>query len=222
MNEIASERTMTVREIAAALGVSYDTANNSVKRLFPEIVRNGVATRLNEAQVAAVSKELKSNNAVTDRLTFEVSSKVKNSTTRLEVLANYKAAAEAVIALLESEKEELRARNEEQAAKIASDAPKVEWYDGVADSTNLVEIGTVGKTLGIGANRFFALLASDGIIYRKEDGRVSYYLPYSEHDAHFRSVPVPFVVKGERLTRHKLMFTQRGAMWAEKRYGGRR
>ena len=171
MNEIASERTMTVREIAAALGVSYDTANNSVKRLFPEIVRNGVATRLNEAQVAAVSKELKSNNAVTDRLTFEVSSKVKNSTTRLEVLANYKAAAEAVIALLESEKEELRARNEEQAAKIASDAPKVEWYDGVADSTNLVEIGTVGKTLGIGANRFFALLASDGIIYRKEDGR---------------------------------------------------
>lgn len=79
---------MTVREVAEAMGVSYDTINNAVKRLFPQIVKNGVKTFLNEEQVACISKELKSNNTVTDRLTFEVSSKVKNTTTELEVLSN--------------------------------------------------------------------------------------------------------------------------------------
>ncbi len=61
---LAREKVMTVREVAEAMGVSYDTVNNSVKRLFPQAVKNGVKTFLNEEQVACISKELKNNTDV--------------------------------------------------------------------------------------------------------------------------------------------------------------
>ena len=102
MNELASksEKTMSVKEIASIYGVSYDTINNAVKRLFPEIVKNGKKTLLNEIQVACISKELKSNYQVTNQLTFEPASKVKNTTTEAEIIANYKQATEALVSML--------------------------------------------------------------------------------------------------------------------------
>jgi hypothetical protein len=88
MNELTNEKTMTVKEVAGALGISYDSANNAVKRLFPNIIKNGVQTVLGENQVACISKELKQNTQVTNQMTFEAGSKVKNTTTELEVLGN--------------------------------------------------------------------------------------------------------------------------------------
>lgn len=63
-NELTTEKKMTTKEVANALGVSYDTANNAVKRLFPEIVKNGKTTFLNEMQVAAISKDIANNTDV--------------------------------------------------------------------------------------------------------------------------------------------------------------
>lgn len=79
---------MTVREVAEAMGVSKDTVLNCIKRIMPNILQHGKTTFLTETQVSLISKELKSNNTVTDRLTVEVSSTVKNTTTELEVLSN--------------------------------------------------------------------------------------------------------------------------------------
>lgn len=79
---------MTVREVAEAMGVSLDTIKNCIRRIMPNKMQHGKTTFLTETQVSLISKELKSNNTVTDRLTVEVSSTVKNTTTELEVLSN--------------------------------------------------------------------------------------------------------------------------------------
>jgi hypothetical protein len=49
---------MTVKEVAEALGVDERTIQRITKILFPELVRNGATTFLNEAQVTAVKSEI--------------------------------------------------------------------------------------------------------------------------------------------------------------------
>lgn len=192
MNELALEKTMTVKEIAQVMGVSYDTVNNAVKRLFPEIVKNGKTTVLNEMQVACISRELKSNSQVTNQLTFEAGSKVKNTTTRLEVLANYKAATQAMIELLEAEKAELQAENERQARQLVEQAPKVDFYNAVTSSKDCIDMAEVAKVLnvkGIGRNKLFEILREKNILDRKNQ-------PYQKYvdNGYFRIIETSFIL----------------------------
>lgn len=109
------------------MGVSTDTVKNCIRRIMPEKMQNGKTTFLNEQEVTMISKELKSNTFVSSHQTYEVSSQVKNTTTRLEVLANYKAATQAMLELLEAEKAELQAENERQKQQLIEAAPKVDF-----------------------------------------------------------------------------------------------
>ena len=59
MNEL--ERTMTVKEVADALGVSRQIISEKVKELFPQIVTNGVTTHLNHIQVTKIKTTLQVN-----------------------------------------------------------------------------------------------------------------------------------------------------------------
>lgn len=97
--------------------------------------------------------------------------------------------------------------------------PKAEWYDNVADSANLTEIGTVGKMCGIGDKKIFSVLSENKIIYKKCDSDgVAYYVPYFEYEKYFKSVPEPFLRGDKKLVRNKLLFTQNGVVWATKRF----
>ena len=136
INELSNEKFMTVKEVAEAMGVSYDTVNNSVKRLFPEIVKNGVKTKLDEVQIACISKELKSNNTVMDRVTFEVSSKVKNTTTELEVLANARNALIALDNLYKMKEAEYKAIIAEKDNQLLEQKPMVDGYQTFLASHN--------------------------------------------------------------------------------------
>lgn len=80
---------------------------------MPNKMQNGKTTILNEQEIAMISKELKSNAQVTNQLTYEAGSQVMNMTTRLEVLANYKAATDAFLKMLEAEncKPKMHAKN---------------------------------------------------------------------------------------------------------------
>jgi len=98
------EKTMTVREVAAAVNVDERTIQREVSKFFPEIVKNGVKTVLTEEQVACISKDLKGHH--------NLDSTVEVPTTRLEILANYKKANDDFIALLEAEKQEYKQRAE--------------------------------------------------------------------------------------------------------------
>ena len=80
-----TEKVMTVKEVASALGVSKDTILNCIKRILPNKLEHGKTTFLNEREVACISKELKTNCKVTEQLTVEAGSTVKNTTTDLEI-----------------------------------------------------------------------------------------------------------------------------------------
>lgn len=160
---------MTVREVAESLGVSYDTINNSVKRLFPDIVKNGKTTYLNEAQIACISKELKNNVQVTNQLTFEAGSKVKNTTTELEIISNAVSAFNALKELYARKEAELKSVIENQQKVIEEQTPKVEFYDDVAGSSDTIDMKEVAKVLnikGLGRNNLFELLRSKKILDR--------------------------------------------------------
>jgi len=55
----AGDRTMTVKELSAAISVPERTIHNAIDRIMPEIKKNGLTTMLNEQQVSMVTSELK-------------------------------------------------------------------------------------------------------------------------------------------------------------------
>lgn len=61
MNELTNEKLMTVKEVAEVLGVSRQLISEKVKYLFPEIVRNGVETKLNEKHVTVIKLSVEKN-----------------------------------------------------------------------------------------------------------------------------------------------------------------
>lgn len=171
------KQVMTVKEIAQAMGVSTDTVKNCIRRIMPEKMQNGKTTFLNKQEIAMISKELKSNTFVSSHQTYEVSSQVKNITTRLEVLANYKAATQAVIELLEAEKAELQAENERQKQQLIEAAPKVDFYNAVTESKDCIDMAQVAKVLnikGLGRTKLFELLRKTDILNRRN-------IPYQKY-----------------------------------------
>lgn len=102
--------------------------------------------------------------------------------------------------------------------QIAVMQPKAEWYDNVADSTNLTEIGTVGKMVGVGARNIFSILVGDKIIMKKCDDGIDYYVPFYDYEKYFKIVPEPFMKGDKKVVRNKLMFNQQGVIWATKKY----
>lgn len=82
---------------------------------MPDKVQHGKTTFLDEKAVACISKELKTNCKVTEQLTVEAGLTVKNTTTDLEILENYKKANADFVALLE------RKYEEEKAARVKAE-----------------------------------------------------------------------------------------------------
>jgi DNA-binding Lrp family transcriptional regulator len=63
MNELTrqEDRRMTVKEVAEVLGVDISTITKRVRELFPQKVKNGVTTYLDEAEVTLLKMELQHN-----------------------------------------------------------------------------------------------------------------------------------------------------------------
>lgn len=107
----------------------------------------------------------------------------------------------------------------QSSQKLLEAQPKIEWYDNVADSSNLTEIGTIGKKTGIGSQKIFKKLREDKIIYQKCDSDgVFYDVPFYDYEKYFEIIPEPFIKGDKKCVRNKLLFNQKGVIWATKRY----
>lgn len=53
----ATEKVMTVGKVAEVLGVSSEAIKKHVREMFPECIKNGVTTYLNEYQVTLIKKK---------------------------------------------------------------------------------------------------------------------------------------------------------------------
>lgn len=150
----------SIQQIAEHIGTSYDTVNNAVKRVFPELIKNGIKTELTEEQVTIVLEEIKNNQKTMEQLTFEAGSKVNATTTQMTPALKIKKAFE----LMQEGYEEELARLKDQ---IAVDAPKVAFFDQVTDSTDAVDMAEVAKVLNysaIGRNKLFEILRCENIL----------------------------------------------------------
>jgi phage antirepressor YoqD-like protein len=219
MNELALgiEKTMTTAEIAQQLGTKPNVITENAKKCLPnKRIENGKTTFWTQEEITILLDFIKSHKVGAG---VNLSNDLIGVYTDLTPALKIKKAMELMQEGYEEELQILRAKNLEQAQQLAIQAPKAQWFDDVADSSNLVEIGTVGKMLGIGQNNFFAILQMNKVIYKKCVDDIEYYLAYSEYEKYFKSVPIPFKKSdGTKLTRNKLMFTQGGAQWAEKRF----
>ena len=168
-NELSKENVMTVKEVAEALGVSTDTVKNCIRRIMPNKMQNGKTTYINEVEASCISRELKNNTKVTEQLTYEAASQVKNSTTRLEILENYKSATEALVKMLEAEKAELAAENEKQKQQLIEQKPLVEGYKLTMSADGTYSMADTAKVLklGYGNVTLFAKLRAFGILDKK-------------------------------------------------------
>ena len=215
MEDEMNEKTMTVKEVAEALGVSTDTVKNCIRRIMSNKMQNGKTTYLNEAEVTAISKELKSNVKVTEQLTYEAASQVKNSTTELEVISNALNAFKALQDLYTHKEAEYKATIEAQKEKIALDAPKVDTYNRIANSKGLKTMQEVAAELNIGTNTLFATLRGLGILWRDRHGTNLPKREYIER-GYFEVKEEPYKKNGKDIVYSRIYTTAKGLLWLEK------
>lgn len=141
----ATEKVMTVGKVAEVLGVSSEAIKKHIREMFPECIKNGVTTYLNEYQVTLIKERMRP------------TTKVVGAKTELEMK---KKAAEVIQWYMDSYEAERQARIMAENT-IREQKPKVEFYDSVTGSSDTIDMKEVAKVLnipGLGRNKLFELL----------------------------------------------------------------
>lgn len=174
--------TMTVKEVADALGTAEITIQKKVKELFPDCVKNGIATRLTEYQVQEIKENLVPRNLISKY-------KVNSAVTELDI-------EKMTVQVIQYHMN----RTAELEAKIAELEPKAETYDLCLSSERLHSIQDLGKITGIGAQKIFERLTKDGYIYSVISDGDRHYRSYRNYDKYFRPVMEHYLRNGESKT----------------------
>lgn len=195
------DKRMTVREVAEALNVDPETIKVWVRKLYPEIIRNGVTTYLNEAQATRIKQSIG-----TGRNDLQNILQVKESVTSLEI----EEMTLKVIAYHKAEVERLK-------AELAVAKPKAEIYEQISDSSGLKSLQEVAKILGYGPKQFFKKLRDEHILYM--DNGVN--LPYQEFidNGIFVVREEPYVAGGESRVYSRIFVTGKGELWLTRKIG---
>ena len=94
---------------------------------------------------------------------------------------------------------------------IAQMQPKAIYYDNYMDSSNLIEIGHLGKTTKIGEQKIFKTLLNGGYIkVRYSTDGIKYYDSCYGYEKYFKSIPITFTSGEKTYCRDKLMLTSEG------------
>lgn len=173
---IKGDKRMTVREVAEALRCEESTVRKHIKSIRSNLgnvaqVENGKTTYLNEAEVTEIKRRIERSGR-TDLSSVE---QAAHATTELEMRQKV---AE-VMAWLASEVDRLR-------GAVVDAAPKVEFFDAVANSKDAITMREVAAALnlpGWGRNRIFERLREEGILDNRN-------IPYREYQdrGYFRVV----------------------------------
>ena len=190
---------MTVKEVAEALNVSERVVQLSAKRQFPEAIQNGKPTLLTEAQVTAISLELKKHHNLEGN--FEVQTDLERKMLVAQAMQ-----------IIQEDLERAR-------AELAEAKPKVEFFDQVASSKDAVpmrEVAAVLNMKGWGRNNLFAFLREKSVFDSNN-------VPYREFQdrGYFRVVEQSYTDSyGETHVSLKTLVYQRGLDWIRKLVAG--
>ena len=171
MNELASmsDRRMKVSEVAEALGVTDGAIKKHVREMYPDLMRNGFNTYLNEEQITTIKQKMLS------------TTQVVGAITDIEAMQMLARAGEHLKARYEQEQ---RARIEAEnnvarlESKIEADEDKVELAERMLLSEDVFSLEATAKSLKLpyGVIKFAAKLRNGGILRTQ-----SWNLPYQKH-----------------------------------------
>lgn len=204
MNELATEKTMTIKEVAEVLGISRSQVEKTVRELIPDKMKNGVTTFLNAAEVGEITTRLKGkpylgniSEVTTDKEMSEMTLKVLQY--HIEKSAN------------------LEAKNKTLTIENETMRPKAIIHDKIANAEGLKTMAQTAAVLNIGVNTLFSILRGDGIFYYDSNG---INLPYREHIEadRFRVIEEPYKRGGVDHVYSKIMVTPKGEIWLANKF----
>ena len=200
------QKTMTTKELATILGVEVTAIKRAVQKLgavLHSVQKNSQGGYLfTEEQATLIKQEIQKHHNLATRQIDSVSTQVEENQIVMKAMSI------------------LQNRNNELMAQLNNIQPKADYYDKFIDSTNLIEIGHLGKSTGIGEQKIFKRLVVEGYIkVRYSTDGVKYYDPCYGYEKYFKSVSVPFLRGEKQLNREKLMLTSDGYAYFMKKMG---
>ena len=209
-----TDKVVTVKELAEELHVAEQTVKNTIYELrqvvgavFDNIERNSQGGYLlNEKQATAIKLKLRERNNLKDN---SIVSQIGNDLEFFALLKKREEEQRMLDAYRDRRIAELQAENEKQAAKIKEDAPKVEFYDAVTDSSDCIDIAQAAKVInadGIGRNKLFEILRKEKILDKNN-------VPYQKYvdRGYFRIIETSYTTStGEVKISLKTLVFQKG------------
>jgi len=143
MKELTNEKSMTIKEVAIVFDVDVKTIQRKVKELYPDMIKHGKTTYINEEQVTRIKKSFDKN--------VELTTEIEMQQKAIEVLRwmNDK------VKILQEENEQMK--------------PKAISYDAFIESKNLHDMSEVAKMLSTGRNKLFAFLRENKIMMENNE-----------------------------------------------------
>jgi len=195
--DLFNEKTMTTKEIAGVFKCSERTIQRYTKELFPNEIKNGIETRLNEMQVTAIKLTMEKN--------YSLDNVVDLPNSDLEMLLLQKKLDKWKDEKIEKLQIEIKQAND----RILIDKPKVELYDDFIDIKDLHGMKEVSDILKIGRNTLFAILRERKVLNKEN-------LPYSQYKEmglfEVKIKPIPGLDKNK----HVVLVTPKGLEYLRK------
>ena len=200
MNEIATKKTVTTRELAETLGVDRTTVTKTVKRLEQggEVLHHHTTDEFNntiwwydEQQATIIKQEIQKHHNLATRQIDIVSTELEENQT----IAN-------AMMILQRRSEELKRRAEIAEKQVEEMKPKAIVYDEFVERERFCNFRDGANYLHISQSDLMNLLKSR-YIYKNSAGEYRHYSEYSQYFA-LR----PFTLGNK--TKQQLMFTFKG------------
>lgn len=200
MNEIATKKTVTTRELAETLGVDRTTVTKTVKRLEQggEVLHHSTTDEFNntiwwydEQQATIIKQEIQKHHNLATRQIDTVSTELEENQT----IAN-------AMMILQRRSEELKRRAEIAEKQVEEMKPKAIVYDEFVERERFCNFRDGANYLHISQSDLMNLLKSR-YIYKNSAGEYRHYSEYSQYFA-LR----PFTLGNK--TKQQLMFTIKG------------
>jgi phage antirepressor YoqD-like protein len=155
MNEVVQGRRMPVREVAAVLGVTEEAIKKHIRELYPDLMRNGVATCLSEAQIAEIKRKMLPTTEVVGSMTD-----IEAGIMAVRVMEHFKARYE-----------QERVLRIEAENRLAIAGPKAEALDAISAGKGDVTVKKLAAVLAlprVSEKALLLRLREDG--YLNKDG----------------------------------------------------
>jgi anti-repressor protein len=173
MTNLPTEKnsTITIKEFCEITGFAKQTVLDNINRLYPDLMKNGVTTYLNEEQITRIKESILSHHNLTGTRAVSGNA-VKTNLDEQEIILK-------AVAILQNNISTLKNQLEMQSLQLEAQAPKVEAYERFMDSQGLLLMRDIAHLLTnkehqIGQNKLFELLRQDGYLTKKNIAKQEY------------------------------------------------